>query len=105
MCWAGAGNIAGTLAPVEGRSCGLVSHNGTLGHSITRFQEFSYPWPDQGLLILHSDGLSNRWDLNPYPGLSRKDPSLIAGVLYRDFANRGDDVVVLVGRERSGVSA
>ena len=27
-------------------------------------------------------------------------PSLIAGVLYRDFASRRDDVVVLVGRER-----
>ncbi len=98
--WAGAGNIAGTLVPVEGKGSSLVSHSGTVGQNITRFQEFTHPWPDAGLLILHSDGLSSRWALEPYPGLSRKDPSLIAGVLYRDFASRQDDVVVLVGRER-----
>ncbi len=99
--WAGAGNIAGTLVPVEGKSSSLVSHSGTVGHNITRFQEFTYSWPDAGLLILHSDGLSSRWALEPYPGLTRKDPSLVAGVLYRDFASRRDDVVVLVGRERA----
>ena len=98
--WAGAGNIAGTLVPVEGKASGLVSHSGTLGQSVTRFQAFTHPWPDEGLLILHSDGLLSPWALEPYPGLTRKDPSLIAGVLYRDFASRRDDVVVLVGRER-----
>ena len=98
--WAGAGNIAGTLVPVEGKASSLVSHSGTVGHNVTRFQEFTHRWPDEGLLILHSDGLSSRWALEPYPGLTRKDPSLIAGVLYRDFASRRDDVVVLVGRER-----
>ena len=99
--WAGAGNIAGTLAPVEGKASSLVSHIGTVGQNVTRFQEFIHRWPDEGLLILHSDGLSSRWALEPYPGLTRKDPSLIAGVLYRDFASRQDDVVVLVGRERA----
>ena len=98
--YAGAGNIVGALVPVEGAASNMVSYNGTLGKEISRFQDFTYPWPDQGLLILHSDGLSSQWDLEPYPGLTRKDPSLIAGVLYRDFANRRDDVVVLVGRER-----
>jgi anti-sigma regulatory factor (Ser/Thr protein kinase) len=98
--FAGAGNIVGTLVPVEGAASNLVSHNGTLGENVTRFQEFTYPWPDQGLLILHSDGLSCHWDLGAYPGLTRKHPSLIAGVLYRDYASRRDDVVVLVGRER-----
>jgi len=98
--WAGAGNIAGTLVPVEGKASNLVSHSGTVGQRVARFQEFTQRWPDEGLLILHSDGLSSHWVLEPYPGLTRKDPSLIAGVLYRDFASRRDDVVVLVGRER-----
>jgi anti-sigma regulatory factor (Ser/Thr protein kinase) len=98
--FAGAGNIAGALVPVEGRVSSLVSHSGTVGENVTRFQEFTHSWPDRGLLILSSDGLSGSWDLASYPGLSRKHPSLIAGVLYRDFASRRDDVVVLVGRER-----
>ncbi len=98
--WAGAGNIAGTLVPVEGKASSLVSHSGTVGQNVTRCQEFTHRWPDEGLVIFHSDGLSRRWELESYPGLTRKDPSLIAGVLYRDFASRVDDVVVLVGRER-----
>jgi anti-sigma regulatory factor (Ser/Thr protein kinase) len=98
--WAGAGNIGGTLVPVEGKASGLVSHIGTVGQKVTRFQGFTHPWPDEGLLILHSDGLSSGWELESYPGLTRKDPSLIAGVLYRDFTSRQDDVAVLVGRER-----
>ncbi len=98
--YAGAGNISGSLVPREGRISNLVSHSGTLGENVTRFQEFTHRWPEEGLIILHSDGLLNPWELEPYRGLSRKHPSLIAGVLYRDFANRRDDVVVLVGRER-----
>jgi anti-sigma regulatory factor (Ser/Thr protein kinase) len=96
----GAGNIAGSIIPPEGRVSSLVSHSGTLGDNVTRFQEFIHAWPAQGLLVLNSDGLSSAWDLGSYPGLSRKHPSLIAAVLYRDFASRKDDVVILAGRER-----
>ena len=103
--YAGAGNIAASLVPVKGAAYNMVSHNGTVGKQVSRFQEFSYPWPEQGLLILSSDGLSTQWTLEPYPGLSRKHPSLIAGVLYRDFASRRDDVVVLVARERERIKA
>ena len=39
---------------------------------------------------MHSDGLTARWDLNDYPGLDTKDPSLIAGLLYRDFIRQHD---------------
>ncbi len=98
--YAGAGNISGTLVPLSGPASNMVSQNGTVGEKIVRIQEFRYPWPDRGLILLHSDGLSPFWELEPYPGLSQKDPSLIAGVLYRDFGNRRDDCVVFVGRER-----
>ena len=99
--FAGVGNIAGALLSVHAKSRSLVSHNGTAGQSIDRIQEFSHPWPDGGMLVMHSDGLSNSWELEAYPGLSQKPPSLIAGVLYRDFVRRRDDVVVVVARERA----
>jgi len=98
--YSGAGNIAAALVPLAGPARSLLSHSGTLGESVTRFEELVYPWPEGGLLVLQSDGLSNHWELEHYPGLTRKHPSLIAGVLYRDFANRRDDVVVVVGRQR-----
>jgi anti-sigma regulatory factor (Ser/Thr protein kinase) len=99
--FAGVGNVAGTLLSPRAKSRGLVSHNGTAGQSIEHLQEFSCPWPMAGLMVMHSDGLSLQWELDDYPGLSPKAPSLIAGVLYRDFVRRRDDVVVVVVRERA----
>ncbi len=97
--FAGVGNVSGTIVSAEaGRS--LVSHNGTVGHAATKFQEFVYPFPPRALLILHSDGLATRWDLDAYPGLAARDPGLVAAVLYRDFKRGRDDVTVLAARER-----
>jgi hypothetical protein len=39
--------------------------------------------------------MTARWSLDAYPGLARRHPSLIAAVLYRDFARHRDDVTVL----------
>ena len=47
---------------------------------------------------MHSDGLGTQWRLDRYPTLSQKHPSLIAGVLYRDFYRERDDVTVLVAK-------
>jgi len=42
------------------------------------------------------NGLSTKWDLDHYPGLGSKDPSIIAAVLYRDYARGRDDATVMV---------
>ena len=65
---------------------------------IHRINEFSYPWAEGAVLVLHSDGLGGRWDLARYPGLSRHHPSLVAGVLFRDWSRRRDDVTVVAAR-------
>ena len=62
----------------------MVSHNGTAGHVAPRIREFTYEFTGNPLVILHSDGLTTRWDLAAYPGLASQHPSLIAGVLLRD---------------------
>jgi anti-sigma regulatory factor (Ser/Thr protein kinase) len=98
--FAGTGNIAGTISTAE-TSRGLASHNGTLGHVMPHTQEFSYPWTTDSLLVMHSDGVSARWNLNSYPGLRRKHPALIAAVLHRDFGRSRDDATVLVARNKA----
>ncbi|MEA5601323.1 SpoIIE family protein phosphatase [Nostoc sp. UHCC 0252] len=95
--FAGIGNIAASIFSFSERHH-LISNNGTVGHEIRKIQEFSYPWYAKGLLIMHSDGLDTKWQLDRYPGLSQKHPSLIAGVLYRDFHRERDDVTVLVAK-------
>jgi anti-sigma regulatory factor (Ser/Thr protein kinase) len=100
--FAGVGNI---VCRVEASTANrhLVSHNGTVGHTMRKVQEFAFPWPRGALLVLHSDGLETRWDLErTYPGLSSRHPSLIAGVLYRDYDRGRDDVSVVVIRNRGG---
>jgi hypothetical protein len=47
---------------------------------------------------MHSDGLATRWNLEQYPGLSSRHPTLTAGVLYRDFCRKRDDVTILIAR-------
>jgi len=96
--FAGVGNISGTIfSPLKSNS--MVSYNGTVGHEVRKIQEFVYQWPKGGLLVMHSDGLGTQWRLDRYPGLTAKHPSLMAGVLYRDFNRGRDDVTVLVARE------
>ncbi len=94
----GLGNVGAAVVAGD-RIRRLVSHDGTAGHTAARIDEFTYPWWPGGLLILHSDGLASHWDLDRYPGLSRRHPSLVAGVLYRDFTRKRDDVTVVVARE------
>lgn len=96
--FAGVGNIAGAIISPDA-SCNLVSYNGTVGHEVRKIHEFTYQWPRGSLLIMHSDGLGTQWRLDRYPGLSTRHPSLIAGVLYRDFNRGRDDVTVVVARE------
>ena len=95
--FAGLGNISASIvSPRDSRS--LVSHNGIAGHEMRKIQEFAYEWPPDALLVMHSDGVSSRWDLSRYPGLATRDPSVVAGVIYRDFSRGRDDALVVVVR-------
>jgi hypothetical protein len=100
MQYAGVGNIAATVFSPSGTQR-MVSMNGTLGHQVPRLQSFSYGWEAGATLVMHSDGLATQWRLEAYPGLLARHPSLVAGVLYRDFVRGRDDVTVLVAREGS----
>jgi hypothetical protein len=93
----GIGNIAGAVVS-QGVLRRMVTHNGTAGHIAPRIREFTYPWNGSATIILHSDGLSSKWDLDAYPGLATSHPSLIAGVLFRDFRRERDDAAVAVMR-------
>jgi anti-sigma regulatory factor (Ser/Thr protein kinase) len=98
VLFAGVGNIASCIVDPRGRQQ-LISHNGIVGSNIRKVQEVVSPWGPDSTLILHSDGLASKWNLDQYPGLLAKPPPLIAAILYRDFSRKRDDVAVLVIRE------
>ena len=95
VSYAGIGNIGGTLASRE-KSQGLVSHSGTLGMAGRKPQEFGYTREPGTLLILHSDGVSARWNLRERPALFTHHPAIVAAVLYRDHGRERDDATVVV---------
>ncbi|MDR5796903.1 ATP-binding protein/SpoIIE family protein phosphatase [Caballeronia sp. LZ008] len=97
VSFAGIGNISASVW-TEGTHKHLVSHSGIVGHAARRAQIFDVPYPPNALVVLHSDGLTSRWDLARYPGLAMRHPALVAAVLYRDFARGRDDITVFVAR-------
>ncbi len=98
--YSGLGNIAAAVLREDGTRQNFVSQNGIAGHAASRFQEFNYAVPPKSIIVMHSDGLGTHWNVAQYKGLASRHPSLIAGVLYRDFARRRDDVTVVVASER-----
>ena len=95
--YAGLGNIAGTIIEGTGRR-GLVSLPGIAGHQRRQIREYEYPLSPGAALVMHSDGVVDRWQPGDYPGLSSAAPVLIAATVMRDAGVRRDDACVLAAR-------
>lgn len=98
MLYCGVGNVAGTIFVNGGSPRKAVSMSGTLGHAMGTAREFTYPLPPGAVVVMHSDGLVSSWSLDNYPGLLARHPTVIAGIMYRDFRRGRDDATVLVVR-------
>lgn len=97
VVYAGIGNISGAL--IGQKRVNMVSHNGTLGMDTIKIQTFIYPWNKNDILIMHSDGISAKWDLGEYQDVVYQDLSLISGVIFRDYHRPKDDASLLILKE------
>jgi anti-sigma regulatory factor (Ser/Thr protein kinase) len=101
VSYAGLGNVAGhVVAPGHRRT--MVSLPGIAGHRRSAVRQFEYPLPPDAAVVLHSDGLTDRWSLDGYPGLLDHAPVVVAATLLRDAGLRRDDAGVLVARPTGG---
>lgn len=98
--YSGIGNIASAIVGT-GKTRNMISHNGIVGHQVSKIQEFSFPWERDAILIMYSDGINSRCSLEQYPGLAAKPAALMASVLYRDFKRSRDDATVLISKSRN----
>ncbi|MET9229978.1 ATP-binding SpoIIE family protein phosphatase [Lentzea sp. NPDC003310] len=93
----GLGNIAAAVLG-EGRKQGMISVPGVAGHQARTIRTFDYALPDGAVVVLHSDGLTERWGLDHGSDLVNDPPVLIAATLIREAGVRNDDACVLVAR-------
>lgn len=96
--YAGLGNIAAAVVGGDGSRRGFVSLPGIAGHQRRVIREYEYPLGPGATVVMHSDGVSDRWQLADYPGLSARAPVVLAAAILRDAGVRRDDACVLAAR-------
>ena len=95
VLFAGLGNVAAVILAGGSRKS-MPSVPGIAGHQARNIRQFEYTAPPGAAVILHSDGISGRWDPAALPGLPARDPLVVAATLFAQAASRRDDAGVLV---------
>jgi anti-sigma regulatory factor (Ser/Thr protein kinase) len=93
--FAGLGNVAAFILSAEGRKS-MLSVPGIAGYQARAFRQFEYEVPPGAAVILHSDGISSRWEVAAVPGVETKDPLLISAVLLAEAGIHRDDAGIVV---------
>lgn len=93
---AGIGNISTRIiGPIISKS--HFAYNGIVGHNIPNtLNDQIYNLSDFNMLVMCSDGIRSRWDIDKHPAISRSDPSILAAAIYKDHARLTDDMSVVV---------
>lgn len=104
--YCGVGNISGFVV-ADGRRNTLLSAPGIVGHHLPRLRSFDAELPENAAMIMHSDGLTERWDPRTLPGLFRQSSTIIAAHLLREAGVRKDDAsaVVVTGSDAAAGGA
>ncbi len=93
--FAGLGNIAAVIL-ADGTRRSMLSVPGIAGHQARTIRQFEYTAPAGAAIILHSDGISNRWEPGALPGLNARDPLVVGAAVLAEAGTRRDDAGVLV---------
>jgi hypothetical protein len=92
--FAGLGNITATLL-ADGTRKNMLPVPGIAGHQARTIRQYEYEFVPTTSVVLHSDGISARWEAAALPGLATRDPLVVATVLAEAGPHR-DDAGVLV---------
>lgn len=96
-----------SLGNIEARAFGpsqKVSFNvkrGILGLEERNVDVQDHRWLPGSVLVLHTDGLTSRWQWQDFPGLEREPASVIASQLLNQLSTKDDDATALVVTDRS----
>jgi serine phosphatase RsbU (regulator of sigma subunit) len=97
LTYCGVGNIEARL--IGRTSSRPISYNGIVGSILPHFQVFEYSFQPGDLVLMHSDGISARFDLKQYPHVTTQPVQLLAEAIARDWARPHDDATIIIGRQ------
>lgn len=97
LTYAGVGNIAGRIVNAE-RDRALATYPGIVGHNAPTVRETGYDVPPGSWVVLHTDGLSEKWSTTDYPGVLERSPLVFAATLMSHAGEVRDDASVLVSK-------
>lgn len=95
LSFAGIGNVAVWVDDGDRRHA-LASTPGIVGSNAKKVRALQVPLATHARVVMHSDGLTSKWNLATYPGLRARDPHLIAATLLRDAGTHHDDASIVV---------
>lgn len=101
------GNVACRMVATGRPSRGLPAQPGTVGATLpSRLRLMSETLPVNGIVIIHTDGLTMKWTAEELGHYEASSPSLVAGALVRDRGRDHDDATCVAVRclvEQGGV--
>jgi anti-sigma regulatory factor (Ser/Thr protein kinase) len=76
-----------------------MPYNGAVGLNIPHTMNSTVVEAEKNQhLIMCSDGIQTRWDLNKYPAILKYDSTVLAAAIYKDFTRGNDDASVLIAK-------
>lgn len=74
-------------------------YNGIIGHNIPRtLNSTIVPYKKHQIIVMHSDGLRTRWNLNDMSSIMKQHSGVIASAIYKENIRGTDDASILVGK-------
>jgi len=94
---ASVGNVAARLVGT-GRPRALAAQPGIVGHRMPRLREQVESVGQAAALVLHSDGITDRWSTDTMPGVLEHSAGVLGAAVLREAGVRRDDASILTLR-------
>lgn len=99
LYFCGIGNVSTFVVdPATGNRRTLSSAPGIVGHQMPTLRVVQQSLPRNSAVIMHSDGLTERWQAAGLPGFLERSPLVAAAQLLREAGVRRDDAGVVVAK-------
>jgi negative regulator of sigma-B (phosphoserine phosphatase) len=79
----------------------LVSQDGVLGHSMRTLRPQTLQLEPGDLIVLYTDGVSDRFTSEDYPGVLRHEPEDVARNIVQRFGKHHDDAACIAVRYKA----